>query len=169
MTRKQNPIHSQLDSKCGSPKLTFSMSRENWCQKRIGPATIIDVNESVATIKLQNKRTKTLNVKSLKLFIPKEDSQDEQDTQDEENNAEVSESDQESAFQNNRPCTCAWAKFINNDVASMLIEEETKYKLNSIAYKLYHLKFAFKQLTSQEQRLWKSFPLCDMYAWLTGD
>ena len=44
-----------------------------------------------------------------------------------------------------------------------------KYKLNSIAYKLYHLKFAFNQLTSQEQNLWKSFSLCDIYEWLTGD
>jgi hypothetical protein len=51
----------------------------------------------------------------------------------------------------------------------MLIEEEIKYNLNNIAYKLYHLKFAFKQLTSQEQQLWKSFPLCDIYEWLTGD
>jgi hypothetical protein len=51
----------------------------------------------------------------------------------------------------------------------MLIEEEIKYNLNNIAYRLYHLKFAFKQLTSQEQQLWKSFPLCDIYEWLTGD
>jgi hypothetical protein len=73
------------------------------------------------------------------------------------------------AFQNNRPCTHVWAKLINNDAALTLIEEEIKYKLNSIAYKLYHLKSAFDQLTSQEQQLWKTFPLCDIYEWLTGD
>jgi hypothetical protein len=143
--------------------------------KWIGPATIIEINESVAKLKLLNNRTKTLNVKRLKLFVPKEDSQDDQDTQDEENDAEDSDSNQEStkinleAFQNNRPRTRAWAKLINNDAASTLIEEEIKYKLNNISYKLYHLKFAFKQLTSQEQQLWKSFPLCDIYEWLTGD
>jgi hypothetical protein len=167
---------------------TFSIGQQVWysqtdflnvnkklAPKWIGPATIIEINESVAKIKLQNNRTKTLNVKRLKLFIPKEDTQDDQDTQDEENDAEDSESNQEStkinleAFQNNRPRTRAWAKLINNDAASTLIEEEIKYKLNNIAYKLYHLKFAFKQLTSQEQQLWKSFPLCDIYEWLTGD
>jgi hypothetical protein len=116
-----------------------------------------------------------LNMKCLKLFIPREDTQDDQDTQDEENNAEDSESSRESAkinleaFQNTRPRTRAWAKLIYNDAALMLIEEEIKYKLNTIAYKLYRLKFAFEQLTSQEQHLWKSFPLCDIYEWLTGD
>jgi hypothetical protein len=143
--------------------------------KWIGPATIIEINESVAKIKLQNNRTKTLNVKRLKIFVPKEDLQDDQDEQDEQNDAEDSTSNPDNekinleAFQNNRPRTRAWAKLINNDAASLLIEEEIKYKLNSIAYKIYHLKFAFKQLTSQEQQLWKSFPLCDIYEWLTGD
>jgi hypothetical protein len=152
-----------LDSKFGTLKLTFSTS------------TIIKINEWVAKIKLQNNRTKTLNVKRLKLFVPKEDLQDNQDEQDEQNEAEDSSSNPNTekinleAFKNNRPRMRAWAKLINNDAASTLIEEEIKYKLNSIAYKLYHLKFAFKQLTSQEQQLWKSFSLCDIYEWLTGD
>jgi hypothetical protein len=147
--------------------------------KWIGPATIIKINKSVAKIKLQNNRTKTLNVKRIKLFIPKEDLQDDQDNQDNqdeqhnEENQKTSEPDSEKinleAFQNNRPLTRAWAKLINYDAVSTLIEEEIKYKLNSIAYKIYHFKFAFKQLTSQEQQLWKSFPLYDIYEWLTGD
>jgi hypothetical protein len=63
----------------------------------------------------------------------------------------------------------AWAKLIDNNLASTLIEEEIRYKLNSFAYKLYHSKSAFNQLTSQEQKLWKSFPLTDIYECLTGD
>jgi hypothetical protein len=51
----------------------------------------------------------------------------------------------------------------------MLIEKEIKNKLNKIAYKLYHLRFAFIELTPQEQQLWKAFPLCNIYEWLTGD
>jgi hypothetical protein len=167
---------------------TFSIGQQVWysqtdflnvnkklAPKWIGPATIIEINDSVAKIKLQNNRTKMLNVKRIKLFVPREDSQDDQDSQDKQIDAEnqTPHTDNEKinfeAFQNNRPRTRAWAKLINNDAASTLIEEEMKYKLNSIAYKLYHLKFAFNQLTSQEQNLWKSFSLCDIYEWLTGD
>jgi hypothetical protein len=85
MTRKQSPVHSQLDSKCGTPNRTdFLNVNKKLAPKWIGQATIIQVNESVAKIKLQNNRTKTLNVKRLKLFIPKDDTQDEQDTKNEE-------------------------------------------------------------------------------------
>jgi hypothetical protein len=52
---------------------------------------------------------------------------------------------------------------------SYVYQPEIKYKLNSIVYKLYHLKSVFNQLTSQEQQLWKTFPLCDIYKLLTGD
>ncbi len=55
-------------------------------------------------------------------------------------------------FQNNRPCTHVWAK-INNKATLILIKEEIRYKLHNIACKLYHLKSAFSQLTSQEQQL----------------
>jgi hypothetical protein len=85
--------------------------------KWIGPATIIEINESVAKLKLQNNRHKTLNVKCLKLSIPRENKecQDEQDIQDGENtknDAKNSNSNQNNtqinlkAFQNNRPHTC---------------------------------------------------------------
>ncbi len=118
---------------------TFSIGQQIWylqtdylnvnrklAPKWIGPATIIKINESVAKIKLQNNRTKTLNVKHLKLFIPKEDLEDDQDKQDEQNDAEDSTSNPNNekinleAFQNNRPCTRTWAKLINNDAACSL-------------------------------------------------
>jgi len=53
--------------------------------------------------------------------------------------------------------TRAWSKLIKSDTISALINktdaassEEIWYKLNSIAYKLYHLNLEFNQLTSEE-------------------
>jgi hypothetical protein len=165
--KSQEKCKQQHDKK--AEPHTFSIGQQVWysqsdflnvnkklAPKWIGPATIIEINESVAKLKLPNNRTKTLNIKRLKLFTPRdEDTQDKQDTQDGKNDAEDSSSNQDStqinleAFQNNRPRTRSWAKLINNKAASTLIEEEIRHKLNSIAYKLYHLKFAFEQLISR--------------------
>jgi hypothetical protein len=77
-------------------KTDFLNVNKKLVPKWIGPATFIEVNESEAKLKLQNNRTKTLNVKCIKLFIPKdEDTQDEQDTQDGVN-AEENDSNQDS-------------------------------------------------------------------------
>ena len=173
--KKAEPHSFSIGQQVWYSQTDFLNVNRKLAPKWIGPATIIEVNESVAKIKLQNNRTKCLNVKRLKLFVPKDDPQDDQDSQDKQSDAEDSNKNPDNekinleTFQNNRPRTRAWTKLINNDAASTLIEEEIKYKLNSIAYKLYHLKFAFDQLTSQEQQLWKTFPLCDIYEWLTGD
>ncbi len=46
--------------------------------------------------------------------------------------------------------------------------EEIWYKLNSIAYKLYHLNLDFNQLTPEELKFWKSFKQEDIFEWLSG-
>jgi hypothetical protein len=46
--------------------------------------------------------------------------------------------------------------------------DEIWYKLNGIAYKLYHLNLEFNQLTSEELNFWKSFRQEDIFEWLSG-
>jgi hypothetical protein len=74
-----------------------------------------------------------------------------------------------------RPLTRAWSKLIKSDAISALItktdaafSEEIWYKLNSIAYKLYHLNLEFNQLTSEELKFWKQFKQEDIFEWLSG-
>jgi hypothetical protein len=71
--------------------------------------------------------------------------------------------------------TRAWSKLIKSDAISALIAatdaaspDEIWYKLNGIAYKLYHLNLEFNQLTSEELAFWKSFPQEDIFEWLSG-
>ena len=144
--------------------------------KWLGPATIVELNESVAKIKLSNNRHKTFNVKRLKHFVPRE-SPDDQNTDQLSHEADPIDADPAStgaqnfdALSNpNRPRTRAWSKLIKTDAASALIEQDIWYKLNEIAYKLYHLNLTFKQLTPQEELFWKSFDQKDIFEWLTGD
>jgi len=46
--------------------------------------------------------------------------------------------------------------------------EEIWYKLNTIAYKLYHLNLDFHQLTSEELKFWKKYKQEDIFEWLSG-
>ncbi len=69
-----------------------------------------------------------------------------------------------------RPLTCAWSKLNKSDAISALISkmdavssEEIWYKLNSKAYKLYHLNLEFNQLTSEELKFWKQFKQEDIF------
>ena len=139
--------------------------------KWLGPATIVEVNESVAKIKLSNNRHKTFNVKRLKHFVPgelQEGLSHEADPIDADPASE--DAPNFDALSNpSRPRTRAWSKLIKTDAASALIEQDIWYKLNSIAYKLYHLNLTFKQLTPQEELFWKSFQQKDIFEWLTGD
>jgi len=64
---------------------------------------------------------------------------------------------------------------IKSDAISALIiktdaesSEEIWYKLNSIAYKLYHLNLEFNQLTSEELKFWRQFKQEDIFEWLSG-
>ncbi len=73
------------------------------------------------------------------------------------------------------PLTSAWSKLIKSNAISALINkrdttssEEIWYKLNSIAYKLYHLNLEFNQLTSKELQFWKMFKQEDIFEWLSG-
>jgi len=74
-----------------------------------------------------------------------------------------------------RPLTRAWFKLIKSDAISAFFSktdttssEEILYKLNSIAYKLYHLNLEFNQLTSEELKFWKQFKQEDIFEWLSG-
>ena len=136
--------------------------------KYCGPATIIEVNESVAKIKTDKNKLKTLNVNKLKLFT-------ESDADAQESDADAQESDanapEENATDQNlikfdpasrRPLTRAWSKLIKSDAISALItktdaasSEEIWYKLNDIAFKLYHLNLAvsYTHLTLPTKRI----------------
>jgi hypothetical protein len=143
--------------------------------KWLGPAIIVEINESVAKIKLSNNRHKTFNVKRLKHFFsdPISD-QLSDDADDLSTDTNIDDSDQQFDAKTfnalpNRPRTRAWAKLIKTDTAAVLIEKDIWSKLNNIAHKLYHLHLSFQQLTSEEQQFWSSFALRDIFEWLTGD
>jgi len=144
--------------------------------KYCGPAIIIDVNESVAKIKMEKTKLKTINVNKLKLF---QDSDADAETEAETNaETDATKSDQDLIKfdpSTRRPLTCAWSKLIKSNAISALItktnaasSDEIWYKLNDIAYKLYHLNLEFNQLTSEELRFWKQFKQEEIFKWLSG-
>jgi hypothetical protein len=70
-----------------------------------------------------------------------------------------------------RPLTRPWSKLFKSNAISALItktdaasSEEIWYKLNNIAYKLYHLNLEFNQLTSEELKFWRQFKQEDIFA-----
>ena len=151
--------------------------------KWIGPAIIVEINKSVAKLKLANNKHKTFNVKRLKHFVQESfsdntdinESTEDADAQTSQDADQLSQNDAgpadapTDAPKFERPRTRAWSKLIKTDAAAVLIEQQIEYKLNSIARKLYHFNFTFEQLTSQEQEFWSSFQLKDIFEWLTGD
>jgi len=143
--------------------------------KYIGPATIVEVNKSVAKLKTDKNKVKTLNVNKLKHFFPAEDTEN---YKNEETDAGTQDDNKIIKFNlsTKRPLTRAWSKLIKNTEAiSTLINksdaassEEIWYKLNNIAFKLYHLNLDFNQLTSEELKFWKTFKQEDIFEWLSG-
>jgi transposase InsO family protein len=143
--------------------------------KYIGPATIIEINKSVAKLKTDKNKVKTLNVNKLKHFFPAEDIENSENI---ETDAGTQENNKLIKFDvsTKRPLTRAWSKLIkNSDAISALINksdaassEEIWYKLNNIAFKLYHLNLDFNQLTSEELKFWKTFKQEDIFEWLSG-
>jgi transposase InsO family protein len=143
--------------------------------KYIGPATIIEINKSVAKLKTDKNKVKTLNVNKLKHFFPAEDIENNENI---ETDAGTQENNKLIKFDvsTKRPLTRAWSKLIkNSDAISALINksdaassEEIWYKLNNIAFKLYHLNLDFNQLTSEELKFWKTFKQEDIFEWLSG-
>jgi hypothetical protein len=141
--------------------------------KYCGPAITICINKSVAKLKTEKHRLKTINVNKLKHFFPGDDSNLDADA---EADAETKQSDLvkfDPTMQ--RPLTRAWSKLTKSDAISALVNktdsassEEIWYKLNSIAYKLYHLNLEFNQLTSEELKFWKQFKQEDIFEWLSG-
>jgi transposase InsO family protein len=143
--------------------------------KFIGPAQIIDINDAVAKLKLQNGKIKKLNVNKLKHFFPGEETNSDSDTDADAENEPSQEELNNFNPTTRRPLTRAWSKLIKSDAISALINatdatspDEIRYKLNGIAYKLYHLNLEFHQLTSEELAFWRSFRQEDIFEWLSG-
>jgi len=94
--------------------------------KYCGPATIIEVNESIAKIKTDKNKLKTLNVNKLKLFQDSDTDAPETDADAPETDANA---DSNAANQDlikfdpstRRPLTCAWSKLIKSEAISALI------------------------------------------------
>ena len=124
----------------------------------------------MAKLKLANNRHKTFNVKRLKHFVPRE-TPDADPTSKDATSEDAPEDAPKFEMPTNpdRPRMLAWSKLIKTDAASALIEQDIWYKLNNIAYKLYHMNLTFKQLTPQEELFWKSFEQKYIFEWLTGD
>jgi len=185
INEKQKQYKEQHDKTAKDHK--FSIGQKVWyletnflgknkklAPKYCGPATIIDVNESVAKIKTEKNKVKSINVNKLKLF---RESLEEDAESESEAETEAIEKEDLIKFDpsTRRPLTRAWSKLIKSDAISALItktdaasSEEIWYKLNSIAYKLYHLNCEFNQLTSEELKFWKQFKQEDIFEWLSG-
>jgi len=184
ISEKQKQYKEQHDKTAKDHK--FSIGQKVWyletnflgrnkklAPKYCGPATIIDVNESVAKIKTEKNKLKTITVNKLKLF---QDSEADATTEAEaDTKTDADKSDQDLIkFDPSmcRPFTRAWSKLIKSDAISALItktdaasSEEIWYKLNSIAYKLYHLNLEFNQLTSEELRITQSISAFAQQLW----
>jgi hypothetical protein len=144
----------------------FLKKNRKLAPKWLGPAIIIQVNESVAKIKLDNHKIKTFNVKRLKHYIARDG--DSEETDDESSNETDKEIDLENLNPTNRPNTRAWAKQ-NKEPISSILEPDTCFQLNKIAFKIYHSNFNLEQLSESERVLWKSIPLGNIFYNLTGD
>ena len=171
--KKAKPHDFSIGQQVWYAQTEFVGKNKKLAPKFIGPAQIIDINDAVAKLKLQNGKIKKLNVNKLKHFFPAEATEEDSDA-----DAEADESPEE--FINfdpttRHPLTRAWSKLIKSDAISALINatdaaspDEIWYKLNGIAYKLYHLNLEFNQLTSSELAFWKSFRQEDIFEWLSG-
>jgi hypothetical protein len=152
-------------------EMNFLGKNKKLAPKYCGPAIIIDVDESVAKIKTDKNKLKTINVNELKLFQEDSDVDANEETETKAE-TDANRSDDLIKFD---PLTRAWSKLIKSDAISALItktdttsSEEIWYKLNSIAYKLYHLNLEFNQLTSEELKFRKQFKQEDIFEWLPG-
>ena len=176
--KNSKPHDFSIGQKVWYAQTDFVGKNKKLAPKYIGPAQIIDINDSVAKLKLQNNKSKTLNVNKLKHFFPgdQESAESEEDATDANEQAADADADLINFDPTaRRPMTRAWSRLIKSDAISALVNktdaasaDEIWYKLNGIAYKLYHLNLDFNQLTSQELKLWKSFPQEDIFEWLTG-
>ena len=195
MDAKQGEYKFQHDKK--SQPHDFSIGQQVWyaqtdflgknrklAPKWLGPALLIEVNESVGKIKLSNNKTKTLNVRKLKHFFPRDQASDSDADSTHEDDDATSQPDADDLINfdpapTDRPHTRAWTKLINKNGVSVLFDQEDAkqdaafqnkiwYKLNGIAYKLYHLHLDFNQLTTEELKFWRSFDQEDIFEWLTG-
>jgi transposase InsO family protein len=165
--KKSEPHNFSIGQSVWYTQTDFLKVNKKLAPKWLGPALIIQINESVAKIKLSNNKVKTFNVKRLKHYVASEPFEtDESDTEDmQESQPEI---DLEELNSNNRPNTRAWMRIKNEQISSIL-HPEVCVKLNKIAFQIYHSSTNFDQLSRQEQELWSSYPLGDIFFNLTGD
>jgi len=134
MDEKQKAYKEQHDK--NARKHNFSMGQKVWyletnflgknkklAPKYCSPAIIIDVNESVAELKTEKNKLKTINVNKLKLFLADSDADAETDTEtNTETDAKQTEPDLNKFDPTTRrPLTRAWSKLIKSDAISALI------------------------------------------------
>ncbi len=138
--------------------------------KILRPAIIIYVNESIAKLKTEKHKLKMVNVNKLKHFFDVDDLNLDADanTNAEQETTQLELTKFDPSTQH--PLTQAWSKLIKSNAISALINktdtvssEEIWHKLNSIAYKLYHLNLEFNQLTSEELKFWRTFKQEDIF------
>jgi transposase InsO family protein len=137
----------------------FSNKNTKLAEKWNGPYKIINIDAKNANIEVKGK-TKTVTVDNLKKFFRPAP----QEAKPVDDNRRVTRSRAKLINLPNKPTIQAVAKLINLRPSI----KDSRYKLKDIAYKLYHLKLAFNQLTSTEQKLWTSFKLSDILQLLSG-
>ena len=175
-------------------EMNFQGKNAKLAPKWIGPAKIIDVNETNARIKTAKGKEKVINVERLKLF-------NSSDTSTDQNDASHPDIDLKIRTDPDRRLTRAMAKLIKlQDAAELALnlikavqtecdeedaeDDATKdfnqFSINAIDERhreallkiAHHLlisdKDNFNELTPQDQALWNSFPTVDIYEFLTG-
>jgi len=159
-------------------EMTFAGRNQKLAPKWLGPAEIIDLNETNAKIKTDKGKIKLINIMRIKLFI-----ETQTETETEESNDPI-----DFPLTREGPMTRARQKLIKEQLATAeaiknlinkkdaqilainLINEALKPDLMRCAYKLLHSDTAkLEDLTPEEQTLWNSFENRDIYELLTGD
>ncbi len=103
------PINSKSGTKCSFPTISMWAKNPKLAPTYTGPGEIIDINDTNAKVKLNNK-IKILNVNKLKLFLQEHQSEQEQTFLDYNFNDDESD----------KPLTRASAKLINYKNAAQL-------------------------------------------------
>jgi transposase InsO family protein len=137
----------------------FSNKNTKLAEKWNGPYKVINIDAKNANIEVKGK-AKTVTVDNLKKFFRPAP----QEAKPIDDNRRVTRSRAKLINLPTKPNIQAVAKLINLKPSI----KDSRYKLKDIAYKLYHLKLAFNQLTSTEQKLWTSFKLADILQLLSG-
>jgi transposase InsO family protein len=143
--------------------------------KWLGPAEIVQLTETNATLKLKNGKTKQFHLLRIKPFVLEKQRPEMQFDSDEDDFSE-SDADAETNEIFNQPAprpqtrahTRALAQLLEEHHTINFITEDLRYKLSRISEKLYRNQTTFNELTPEEQKLWLSFDIGDITFFLSG-